>query len=108
MWGNFNNRSRGNAIKDISTTIRELSNNVYYVITGTSPTGVNFYYRKEIRPSYATSYRHCHKYNDLETAKKDAKMLKDSNNEFFRVIDPTTLSVLEIAENVIVTKTVKM
>ena len=108
MWVNFNNRSRGNEIKDINTTIRELSNNVYYVITGISSTGVNFYYRNEIRPFYATSYRHCYKYNDLETAKRDAKMLKDSNNEFFRVIDPTTLRILEIAENVIVTKTVKM
>ena len=108
MWVNFNNRSRGNGIKDINTTIRELTNNVYYVITGISSTGVNFYYRNEIRPSYTASYRHCHKYTDMESAKKDAKMLKDNNNEFFRVIDPTTLSVLEIAENVIVTKTVKM
>ena len=106
LWSRNNRKEE--SIKDINQIIRQLSKNVYYVISGISPTGVTFYYRRDYSPTYTPSYRRCFHFESIERATYVAEALKNSNDEFIRVIDLSTLSILEIAENVIVTKTVKM
>lgn len=106
LWSRNNRKEED--IKNISQIIRQLSKNVYYVISGTSSTGVTFYYRRDSNPTYTPSYKRCFHFESIERATYVAEALKNSNDEFIRVIDLSTLSILEIVENVIVTKTVKM
>ena len=106
LWSRNNRKEE--SIKDINQIIRQLSKNVYYVISGISSTGVTFYYRRDSSPTYTPSYKRCFHFESIERATYIVEALKNSNDEFIRVIDLSTLSILEIVENVIVTKTVKM
>lgn len=106
LWSRNNRKEED--IKDVSQTIKKLSKNVYYIISGVSSTGVTFYYRRSPKPTYTPSYRWGFHFENLEKATLIAEALKSSNDEFVRVIDLSTLSVLEITESFIVTKTVKI
>lgn len=86
----------------------EMSHKVYYIIAGTSYNGVTFYYRREGYMAYGTEYNVCSKYSSEEEAFKDIRHSPRFKAGFTNLIDPYTLRILEITENVLVTKTTRI
>lgn len=95
-------------IEDDARDTYEMSHKVYYVVAGIAPNGVTFYYRREGYMAYGTEYNVCSRYDSEEEAFRDIKNSARLNKGFIPIISIPTLKILEITENVLVTKTTRI